>query len=310
MSGAPGRARQRGVVLLAAMFLIVLATTFVSSLLWSSHIEIRRTRAMLGMDQGAAYAVGAEAWAAEILNRDLAESQTDSLEELWAMEPPAFPIEGGQIIGRIEDMQARFNVNNLVTADGAKDEVWFAAFQRLLESLEIDPRVADQVVDWLDPDIDVAFPNGAEDDVYTAADPSYRTPNGFIAHPSELLAVEAIDRPVYEALLPHIAALPPGTPVNINTATGPVIACLSDDLSLFDAEAIIEVRTDQPFAELTELDGYLDPSAFGMVSFGSEYFQVVTVVSLGISRYTMFSLLERNPQAGITVTRLRNLSND
>ena len=43
---------QRGVALLAAMFLIVLATTFVSNLLWSSHVETRRTRSLLAIDQG------------------------------------------------------------------------------------------------------------------------------------------------------------------------------------------------------------------------------------------------------------------
>lgn len=310
MNGVHAGARQHGIVLLAAMFLIVLATTFVSTLLWSSHVEVRRTRSVLGIEQGAAYALGGEAWAAEILNRDLKESQTDSLEELWAAAPPAFPIDGGQIQGRIEDMQGRFNVNNLVGAAGDKDIVWFDVFARLLESLNIEPVVADQVVDWIDPDVDVGFPNGAEDDIYTAADPAYRTANGYIAHTSELLAVEAITRDVYEVLLPHITALPPGTLVNINTATGPVIAALSENVSLFDAEAILEVRADQPFADISELDGYVDPAAFGLVSFTSEYFQVSTVVSLGVSRYTMFSLLERDPRSGTTLARLRNLSND
>lgn len=304
------RGQQRGVMLLAAMFLVVVATTYVSNLLWSNHLEIRRTRALLAMEQGAQYALAGEAWAAEILNMDRRESEIDSLEELWAATPPAFPIEGGQIIGQIEDLQGRFNLNNLIGSNGEKDEIWFIVFQRLLESLNIEARVADQVVDWLDPNQDVEFPNGAEDDVYTGIEPAYRTPNSFITHPSELLAVEAITQEVYQILAPHITALPPGTLVNINTATGPVIAALSESLSVFDAEAIIEVRTDQPFAEPSDLDGYVDPDGLPLVSFSTEFFQVTTVVSLDISRYTMFSVLERNPQAGTTVARLRNLSNE
>ncbi len=305
----PPPRRQRGIVLLAAMFLIVLATTFVSNLMWTSHVEVRRTRSILALEQGAQYALAGEAWAAEILNQDRQESEIDSLEELWAATPPAFPIEGGQILGQIEDLQGRLNLNNLISATGERDEAWYLVLQRLLESLSIEVRVADQIVDWLDPDQEVAFPNGAEDDVYTGSTPAYRTPNAFITHPSELLSIEAITREVYEVLAPHVATLPPGTLVNINTATGPVIAALSETLSVFDAEAIIEVRTDVPFAELSDLDGYLDPEALPLVSFSTEYFQVTTVVSLGISRYTMFSLLERNPQAGTTIARLRNLSN-
>jgi len=302
--------RQRGVVLLAAMFLIVLATTFVSNLLWSNHVEIRRTRSILAMEQGAQYALAGEAWAAEILNQDRRDSEIDSLEEIWAATPPAFPIQGGQIVGQVEDMQGRLNLNNLISATGEKDLAWFVVFQRLLESLNLEPRIADQVIDWLDPNQDVEFPNGAEDDVYTGIEPAYRTSNGFISHPSELLAIEAVTREVYEVLAPHVATLPPGTLVNINTATGAVIAALSESLSLFDAEAILEVRTDQPFAEVADLDGYVEFDALPLVTFSSDYFLVTTVVSLGISRYTMFSLLERNPQAGTTVARLRNLSNE
>ncbi len=182
--------RQRGIVLLAAMFLVVIATTMVSNLMWTSHVEVRRTRSILALEQGAQYALAGEAWAAEILNQDRQESEIDSLEELWAATPPAFPIDGGQILGQIEDLQGRLNLNNLISATGEKDEAWYLVLQRLLESLNIEARVADQIVDWLDPDQEVAFPNGAEDDVYTGTTPAYRTPNTFITHISELLAIE------------------------------------------------------------------------------------------------------------------------
>jgi type II secretory pathway component PulK len=59
-----------------------------------------------------------------------------------------------------------------------------------------------------------------------------------------------------------------------------------------------------------DLDGYLDAAALPLVAFGTEFFQVSTVVSLGGSRYTLFSLLERSEQLGTTVPRLRNTSNE
>ena len=291
------------------MFLIVIATTFAANLLWSSHIEARRARSMLALDQGRQYALGGEAWAAEILTLDRQDSEIDSLEEVWAQALPPLPIDGGQIQGAVVDMQSRFNLNNLVDSNGQKDLVWFAVFQRLLISLDLQPEIADRVLDWLDPDVEVSFPGGAEDDTYTGNSPPYRTANGYITHVSELLAVAGIDAVAFAALEPHIAALPSGTLININTATGPVIAALDENLSIFDGEAIVQVRADQPFSEISELEGYVDPGAYGLVSFSSRYFQVTTVVSFAISRYTMFSLLERDPQSGATVPRLRNLIN-
>ena len=67
----------------------------------------------------------------------------------------------------LEDMTARFNLNNLITQTGLPDPVQLAAFRSLLRRAKVEPEWADKVVDWLDPDVLPYGNDGAEDQVYT-----------------------------------------------------------------------------------------------------------------------------------------------
>ena len=58
---------------------------------------------------------------------------TDHLDEIWAQELPGLPIDGGDVWGKIEDMQGRFNVNNLIDDAGEIDEDMLEQFRRLLD---------------------------------------------------------------------------------------------------------------------------------------------------------------------------------
>ena len=79
------------------------------------------------------------------------------------------------------------------------------------------------IVDWLDTDIDPGFPDGAEDSVYTSLTPAYRPPNMRITRTSELLALHDFGIERYRKLEPFIAALPPGTSINLCTAPAEVL---------------------------------------------------------------------------------------
>ena len=69
----------------------------------------------------------------------------------------------------LEDLQGRFNLNWLVIASGPDagkpDPVAVAAFQHLCELLEVEPKWADMLVDWID-GTPVLSPDGAEDSAY------------------------------------------------------------------------------------------------------------------------------------------------
>ena len=152
---------QRGVALVMAIIVVAIGTMIAVNLIWRGTLDLRRTESALAADQGLMYVQGAEAWAADILRQDLVDSpESDHLGELWATELPPLPVDGGSITGRLEDLQGRFNLNNLIGADGKESALARRQFERLLVSVEADPSLAGAVIDWLDPDTELRFPSG------------------------------------------------------------------------------------------------------------------------------------------------------
>ncbi len=288
------RNKQRGgVALLTAMLIVALATVISVGLYWDNSLDMRRTESMMVLDQARQYGLGAEAWAAQILTVDFRESETDHLGENWAFQLPALPIEGGQVFGQIEDLQGRFNVNNLVFDDGKIDQAMLRQLERLLEYLELDPELASLIADWIDGNVDPGFPRGAEDSTYSTLIPPYKTANTAITTTSELLAIDAMDLQSYEILKPHIAALPIGTQLNVNTANVAVLHSLGDSMSESEVDSLLDERADDGFESIQNIVDKIDPDLAPAVTLSSDYFRVTSDISIGTYRLTMYSLLER-----------------
>ncbi len=124
---------QRGVALITAILIVALATILATRIGFEGALEQRRSTTAMLLDQAYLVGLGAEAWAASYLKKDLADSKTDHFGERWATPIPPIPIEGGVIEGRVEDMQGRFNLNNLVTPEGAVNREGLREFQNLLD---------------------------------------------------------------------------------------------------------------------------------------------------------------------------------
>jgi len=301
-------ARQRGVAVMIAMLVVALGTVIAVDLMWNASLDQRRTASALAADQGLLYLQGAEAWAGEILRQDQVDSiDSDHLGESWATELPPMPVDGGAISGRVEDLQGRFNLNNLVTPQGEEDQIARRQFERLLESLELDPTFAGVVVDWLDPDGDTGFPFGAEDAAYFSFDPPYRTSNTAITSSSELLAMSGFDLESYRVLAPYVTALPSGTSLNVNTAPAVLLASLSDDIDMARGAALIEERGGADFPDIsTSFAGDVEPDVLRRIDGVSQYFLLTATVAIGTNQFTMYSVLQRD-NSGIVRAIFRSL---
>jgi general secretion pathway protein K len=302
------RRQQRGVALITAVLVVAIGTMIAVNLMWEGTLDLRRAESALAADQGLLYVQGAEAWAADILRQDLVDSpNSDHFGEQWAYELPPLPVDGGTITGKLEDLQGRFNLNNLIGADGMENQLARRQFERLLNSLEIDPGLAGAVVDWLDPDTELRFPTGGEDVVYTSADPPYRTANSMITSTSELMAIAGFDRDIYRRLAPYVAVLPRGTKLNVNTASDLLLASLSDDLDLATATALVEERANDEFIDIdATFEGLVEPDTLQEIDGVSEHFLLTATVTLGSNQLTMRSVLQRD-RSGITRALFRSL---
>ncbi len=293
--------RNRGVALITAMLISALAGLVAYNLAWDNTLDVRRTMSLLYRDQGVQIALGAESWLMNILRQDLAESQTDHLAEIWAAELPGLPIDGGDVTGQVVDLQGRFNINNLIDAQGRVDPNALEQFRRLLEILEIDPRLAGITADWLDADGEASFPDGAEDAIYTAMTPPYRAANQGLTSTSELLALDGMDKPSFDRLAPHITALPGRTDINVNTATPAVLRSLGANISAADVEALVSERENGGFANVeTAFSSLADPAVLPSLGDATNYFQLRVVVRIGTVRVTMYSVLLRGGRGDVT----------
>ncbi len=210
--------RQRGVALITALLIVALATTAAAWLTTTHQLSIRRTGNIINGDQAYEYALGLEMLTIISLNADLKESdKTDGYSDLWAVEIPPLPVEGGQVTGRVTDLQGLFNLNTLFN-NGKKDPKAYERFQRLLDYLQLDREIANAVIDWIDPDVVPSGTYGAEDDYYAGLERPYRPANAPFASVSELRMVKGFDVKQFELLSSLLTALPGSTDINVNTA--------------------------------------------------------------------------------------------
>jgi len=295
------RAKDRGVALITAMLITALATMVAANLAWDNALDVRRTMVLLNRDQALQVALGAESWMISILRQDLEDSETDHLGEIWATELPGLPIEGGEVFGAVTDLQGRFNINNLVDENGVVHEESLQQFRRLLLAIGLDPRFAGIAADWLDSDIDPLFPDGAEDSIYTGMIPPYRTANQTLTSVSELAALDGMDKLTFNALEPHITALPGRTRINVNTATGAVLQSLDENMTLADVENLIAEREPGGFTDIqTSFSSLVTPDVINNLEESTQYFQLKVVVRIDTVRFTLNSVLQRGPRGDVT----------
>jgi general secretion pathway protein K len=295
-----GPRTQRGVALITAVLMVALATMLAVNIGFRGFLDQRRSATLFAIDQAYEIALGAEAWAADFLVRDLQDTKTDHLGESWAQPLPPIPIEDGLVEGRLEDQQGRFNINNLVFSDGTTDEAAIKQLERILAALDIEPSWATTIADWVDEDTQPGFPDGAEDSIYTARLPPLLAANSPVTRISELMVMPEFGPERFAKLKPYITALPSGTPLNVCTAPGIVIDALSENTREFglNPEDLAKRRTNACFPTLEELRGAMGDAEFdevkNSVTESSSFFRASVWVTIGTTQFTLYSLLVRS----------------
>ncbi len=181
------------------------------------------------------------------------------------------------------------------------------ALQRLLENLELKPALALAIADWIDPDPDPQFPDGAEDSDYAVLNPPYLAANRPFLDVSELRLIKDLEPEAYDKLAPVVCALPSGTPLNVNTAQGPVLAALGEkELKPADLERTLKER---PAEGYKTVDEFLNAAKLtveapikALLSVDSQYFLLRVEARVGDGRAMLYSTLYRD-ENGVRVLR-------
>lgn len=228
MSVSPrNAAREQGIALLAMMLVLALCAALVARAAFANQLWLRQVSNQAAATRVEAVLRGAEQWIGLLLERD--DRSFDGATEPWALGLPPLPAGEVTLRGGITDLQARFNINNLVTDEGRIDRRALTQLGRLLHLLRLDPGLAEAIADWIDTDDLAAGPGGAESAAYATALPPRMPANRRLTALPELRQVLGVDRAIYRTLEPFVAALPARTAINVNTARPEVLAAMLVD---------------------------------------------------------------------------------
>ncbi|KGE05372.1 General secretion pathway protein K [Pseudohaliea rubra DSM 19751] len=319
---------------MVALLVFALAAVLLVALQREFSLFYRRAGNQLLAEQSWAYLRGAEALAALALARDYEldqqrEAPRDDLSELWAQESAPYALdEGGWLMGDLQDLQGRFNLNLLAargeTAGAGGLPSWTPAqafFIRLLvsfEDLAVDQTTAiavtEAIGDWLDAD-QMPRANGAEDDSYLVRTPAYRAANRPMVSVSELRAVAGVTAALYARLEPLVTVWPeaPGG-LNIHTMPPALLRAVNRDGSLeplpeADVEALLEQRRSTGFADKR---AFLQDPVFGgatlervgtLLGESSNWFLLAARVEIADREQRLYSVLHREARAVRSVMR-------
>lgn len=319
-------ARQRGIALLVAILLVALGTMIAAAIAYENAMTARRGAATFALDQSVLIGEAAEALAAYGLREVWRSDKLHTyIGQGW--DKPVGPVEvvpDVMLTASLEDLSGRFNLNSLVNADGTVNQTAFAAFQQLLSYLEIEPKWAGYIVDWIDPDIVPQNPDGAEDSVYMGQSPPYRTPNMYITSASELLALPGFGHDRYKKLAPYVVALPIDAKLNICTAPGMVLDAFTPGRREFSLDpAGLQKNRESAGACFPTLQEYQQAFAQApkpatttqnpgrnqnqnqtqtpAVEFAtnSSYFRLTSFVTIGSTEFNLYSLLYQDATGSV-----------
>ncbi|HEY1725009.1 MAG TPA: type II secretion system minor pseudopilin GspK [Steroidobacteraceae bacterium] len=298
--------RQLGIALLTAMVLVAIAAVLATAIGFASAMAARRASTLFGADQSLLAGEGAEAMAAYVLKVSTSATGSVSMDQYWAQPYGPFALGEGVTLeyAQIEDQQGKFNINNLAST-GSTDQAELLLFQQLLERLGLETKWAGLIADWIDVDNTPNSPDGAEDSVYLTQSPPYRAANMPVTSISELLALPGFGRDRYNKLAPYIAALPPGTTINVCTASGVLLDALSGKTEYStDASVLTNGRKNNGcFPPINVYTASLSTQGQGQLSgkidVKSAYFRLRSVITIGTARFTLYSLLYRDPSGQI-----------
>ena len=249
--------------LLVTIILAVVVLEFnylirVHATLSSHHVD--DLRAQVAADAGMQRAM------ALLLNDVLADSEegipADAFDEEWAQ---VIELEADQSLTEVlvSDEMSKLNLNRLVVQNKTDPDIeeknarMVENFRRLFESLDLEPDLVDEIVDWIDEN-DEEEPYGAESLYYETLERPVKCKNGPMDSVEELLLMEGFDRDILygtedaPGLAEFITVCGDETGrININTASEEAMAAVLNSQS--QAAEIVDMREADPFEGIADM---------------------------------------------------------
>ena len=299
------RRRERGIALLATLLAIALMTILVVDFATTSALGYRAAanqadelRALYLARSG--IQVGVAALERDSIFDALQKTPYDSLNDVWAIQVPPIPVEGGTVSVSIVDEARKLNINQLYNLRARQIDPNFAqVVARLFESIGVTTDLIPIIADWLDPD-SVDSPGGAEANYYLRLLPPYEPRNGPMPTAGDLRALKGVDDAMFIRLATFLTTAPE-TRVNVNTAAPEVLAALTPELSnnLDLVKEIVAAREYHPLLAITDVLNLPGIGQFGqhlspLLTTRSVYFTITGQGQFAGARRRIYATFRRN----------------
>ncbi|AVZ85709.1 type II secretion system minor pseudopilin GspK [Acinetobacter sp. WCHA45] len=307
---------QRGVALLTILVMVALATILAATIAKRQTNTAENTGYLMRQDQSLLYAKSAEAFFSELLIQDSDNgSSIDHLQENWAKPMPSFPVEDGSVSGKLLDESGKFNLNNLVKADGNQvDDSARRWFEKLLQRVGLPAELSQAVIDWQDTNDEVTGAMGAESSYYQGLDPAYLTPNTKFHSIEELKLVRGFEGKNYDLIKPYVTALPEQTKVNMNTAPALLLASIDPKVDVKAIEQQLKIKETElthfnnvddlwKLSAFSGIDEQSKTDAASLLDSKSNYFTAQIEVMLNERKRQFNSLMMRKDKQVIVYSR-------
>ncbi len=322
-----GRSSQRGVALIVILLLLAIMVSIAATMSDRLFTQFKRAQNQIDYQQAYWYSMGVESLAKVVIKESFKDSDTINLNQPWAIEERAYPLDYGEAKGYITDMQACFNLNALASVqmpqNSATKPLLVTVFQRLLESVDIDNYQAEQIADstweFVDKDLTARSLSGVEDNYYESLSPAYLTASSLLADATELRAINQVSGDALLKLMPLVCALPNASwLLNVNTLQPEqadiLVALFSPGLPKDAAVDLLDNRpfdgwpgTEQFLAEpqLANINEQTKQQASQYLTVDSAYFELDAQVVVNESRVRVRSVFFSQDRNEVTVIRRR-----
>lgn len=283
-----------GSALLSALFLMTLVAIAATAMSTRLQLDIYRTRLSIQSDQAQLASQVVGFWTMDKLVNPLTKMSLLD-DEGKVLDYPASMVNiypNIKINGRVYDLQARFNLNNL------QNTTYLPVFIRLMKNTitNVDMKklndIANATVLWINP----YNPARGLDNIavsYSKETPSYLPGYQMMQSISEFRLVFGVSSTIYRSLKPWITALPSITPININTASPQVLKALGNGLTDEQLNELLALRDAK--GQFESKDIFILVSKFNIpaqqITIQSEYFMSVATVKsadLSFEHYLIF----------------------
>ncbi|RDS88942.1 type II secretion system minor pseudopilin GspK [Pseudomonas fluorescens] len=234
-SHSPTGAKQRGMAIISAMLIAAVVAVLAAGMLTRQSVFTRSLEAEQARVQGSASLLGGLEVSRRLLRAAREQDVLTRLDQPWAR--PINTAQDGEFEGRLEDLQGKFNLRNLIAQESV-DLGQIRSFERLCEMIGVEARLAQRISQR----VIAAYPHRPAASTVGQPPPPLPATQPMLRSLDQLRGIEGLNERVLARLEHYVSILPVNTWVNGNTASAEVLAAVVPGLSWAQAKALVAER--------------------------------------------------------------------